>query len=77
MLSGIIRHFLTLDVEPAGEPLAIRKQPLAIRERKLQEHLNGFPRNVEDRDKLISRGYSGKLWSQVSCEASLSDQEST
>lgn len=61
LLSSTLRHFLTLAMEPSGE-----EQPLAIRERKLQEHLDGFPRNVEDRDKLISRGYSGKLWKQVS-----------
>lgn len=39
--------------------------PLEVRVKLLQQHLDQFPRNKDDREKLLSSGYRSSLWEQV------------
>ena len=83
MLSGILRHFLTLNSSEAtvtggGGERALDEggevkllSPLEIRMAMLEQHIKQLPRNVEDRHKLVEHGYSERLWDQVSSMASL------
>ena len=84
VLSGILRHFLTLDTsveaatthdsgggegEEDGE--VKRPSPLETRMAKLEQYIEQLPRNVEDRQKLVEHGYSETLWNKVSPAISL------
>ena len=85
MLSGILRHFLTLNSSEAAVTAASdggreiapdevgevkQPSPLELRMAMLEQYIEQLPRNVEDRHKLVKHGYSERLWDQVSSETS-------
>ena len=43
-----------------------QQDALAKRMELLQKHLDEFPRNKEDKERLLSCGYSPQLWEKVS-----------
>ena len=71
LLSDILQHFLTYSVpmekssDVAHFP-APNRNALAQRMKELQEYLDGLPRNKEDKERLLSSGYSSLLWEEVS-----------
>lgn len=86
MLSGILRHFLTLSSSEEavtvgggdGGERAVDEggevkllSPLKIRMVMLEQYIKQLPRNVEDRHRLVEHGYSERLWDQVSSMTSL------
>ena len=86
MLSGILRHFLTLNSSEAAVTVggggagerALDEggemkllSPLKMRMAMLEQYIKQLPRNVEDRHKLVEHGYSERLWDQVNSMTSL------
>ncbi len=63
LLSGILRYFLTLQVETSDDENV--QAVLIERQRLLQVYIDDFPRNREDKERLISSGYSSNLWNRV------------
>jgi len=47
----------------AGQPTHL----LDLRKKQLQQHLDLLPRNKEDKEKLLSSGYSPLIWEEVFC----------
>ena len=51
--------------EDAGAEAGQPSHRLELRMKKLQQHVDQLPRNKEDKEKLLSSGYSPLLWEKV------------
>lgn len=63
LLSNILRYFL-VQTDETGDTHD-RASLLEVRKCKLQDYLDSFSRNMEDKDRLVAHGYSKDLWEKV------------